>query len=229
MHDQPVSLIMKTSAVTVEVSASYEDARRALCDTATHLVPVLSGTRLIGVLTARDLLLPEVRSVADAMRVSLHVLHEDATVREALKLMVHSELTQIPVVNAAHDYMGIVSAVDLIKELPLEDVSAAPAKEETLVEIRSSDIQQLSEEDYRHALITAYRLYTAGEVSRIGQALLYADRHNLLLEKVFNIARRYLFAGQSLQEMSLLQRAIEEVRDFEEKTGHSRRIPTGRM
>lgn len=230
MYDQPIDRILNKNAATLEVTAGLDEAKRILQEQQLDALPILSGTRLVGVLSARDLLDSDVERVADAMRVNFEVVHGDATLRDVFNLITQSGVQVIPAVTADHDYLGVVNAVDLIREV--YDARATQGEgqgKSTLVEVRSADIPQPADGEYHRALLAAYSLYTSQDPNGIGQALLYSDRHRLLLHKAFDIARRYVFAGQDLQELTRLRRAIEDVRDFEEKTGQSRRIPGGRM
>lgn len=219
---------MKAVAATVEVTAELEQARNLMRRHELDCMPVLSGARLVGLLNARDLLAADIRGVADAMRVNIRVVHGDAVLRDVLEVFSQNGANMLPVVNVGHELLGVVTAADLVKVFGSSGTRRA-ANEPTLVEVRSADIHQPADDSYHRALLAAFRMHASQDPDGVAHALLYSDRRNLVLDKAFNIARRYVFAGQSPQELSRLRRAIEEVRDFDEKAGQSRRIPTGRM
>lgn len=230
MYQQAISQFMSASVQTISIEATLDEARRLMQAHGIARLPVLSGSRLVGMLYATDLLDTEAVSIADAMRMNFASLRQTETLRDALTTLLDSGDQALPVVDEDHHFLGAVTAMNVLKQI----VEPPPAvqessSQESLVEIRSQEVPQPSDEDFHRALLAAHHLHTTADPEALGRVLLYIDRRVLALDKLFNAARRYFYAGQSPQELTRVRRAIEEVRDFEEKAGQSRRIPAGRM
>lgn len=112
---------MKRHVKVVAPSASLRDAARRLSATRATALPVCEGTRLVGLLSARDLTVrataqgydPRTGTVREVMTRQLICAPEDADVNEATSLMRQYRLTTLPVVDRQRRLMGIVSWTDL--------------------------------------------------------------------------------------------------------------------
>lgn len=226
---QAIGQFMRTSVRTIAIDATLDEACALMRAHAIARLPVLSGQRLVGVLCATDLLGNDVASIADAMRMNFGSLRPSDDLNAAVKLVADGGLHGVPVIDEDHHFLGMVMLADLLKEISEPPAAQAPSNQESLVEIRSKDVSLPSDEDFHRALFAAHRLDTTDDPDALGRVLLYIDRRASLLDKVFNAVRRYFYAGQSPQELARVRSSIEEVRDFEEKAGRSRRIPGGRM
>lgn len=123
-----VSEHMATDLLTVEATAPLTDAVREMDERGVGAVLVLSGARLEGVFTERDVLRAVARGYADKPAVSdwmtrqPETIEPDDTTEHAAVLMIHGGFRHLPVVDAG-EVVGIVSIRDLMRSV-LDD--AAP-------------------------------------------------------------------------------------------------------
>jgi len=116
-------------------------------------MPVLDGTRIVGIVSSRDLLAASLSrvldieatrrreflrsvAVAEVMSQDLITLGRDATLREAAELMVRHKIGCIPVVASGAEFLGLVTETDLISAALLPAASGgalAKSKEETIM------------------------------------------------------------------------------------------------
>lgn len=135
--------VMTSNPRTVTGKDSVLDAARIMRDTDTGVVPVVNGKKIIGLVTDRDIV---VRAIADGkdlntcridevMSSSVHSVRDDASVREVFDLMSSAQIRRVPVVNASHELVGIVSMKDIATETnqesklgrTVEEISKGPA------------------------------------------------------------------------------------------------------
>jgi len=117
------------------------DAARIMAKRDTGVVPVVDGKKIVGLITARDIvvrLVAEGKDLAnakvnEAMTKSVRSVKEDTPIDEVLQLMSRAEIRRVPVVNANDEIVGIVSIGDLAVETnqdnkvgkTIEDISEA--------------------------------------------------------------------------------------------------------
>lgn len=121
--------VMRTELVTVEGSATLLEAAHAMSMHQAGSALVLEGGELVGVFTERDLMRAMAQSsTADAARVSQVsgwmtrspvTAGPDATVGEALDLMLSGGFRHLPVIDAGA-VVGVVSMRDLAKSISRE-------------------------------------------------------------------------------------------------------------
>lgn len=133
-RNEPVSHIMSTDLATVHLGNKLSEVHALLRQRKIHHVPVVSGTRFIGLLTASDLLrfswgdpyshdprevdvLLDTQSIRDAMQEDVRTILPTATVREAAQALVDGSFHSLPVVDARGDLVGMVTTTDLIRYL----------------------------------------------------------------------------------------------------------------
>ena len=106
-------------AVTLDTLLG-EAARRMTALNITNL-PVCDGPKLVGLITARDLIVraadegldPRTSTVREVMTRQVICVGEDQDTRRAAALMQHYNLFQLPVVNRQRHLVGIVYFSDL--------------------------------------------------------------------------------------------------------------------
>jgi acetoin utilization protein AcuB len=82
-----------------------------------HL-PVLDNSRLVGIISDRDVSETDCRTVADVMHTSVIVVNPDTPIEVAAELMVENKIGALPVVTTGGDELvGIVSQTDLFNIL----------------------------------------------------------------------------------------------------------------
>lgn len=180
--DTPITHIMVTDPVTVEVGQSISDVCRALSSERFHHLPVLQAGRLIGMVSVSDLLDHGLAS-ADAatteifdrsltirklMREDVITLGHRATVGEAARVLSAGGFHAVPVIDEAAHLRGLVTSTDLIAFIL--ETPPAPA----------------TGPDSENRVKT--------------------------LERVLKAAERYLHSGLAESEHARLERAIEAAR-----------------
>ena len=94
-------------------------------------IPVCDGTKLIGVITDRDITCRAVAvgktpanvPVSEVMTRDVHTIAEDDKLEEALELMEKKLVRRLPVVNDSGRIVGIVSQADLVAKAPMLKVA----------------------------------------------------------------------------------------------------------
>ena len=131
--DRKVRSVMATDVVTVDVAEPLSAVRRLLDDHAFHHVPVLDGDRLVGILSAVDLARVSLdrwvedgatrdawldrTAIRDVMTALPQVLHPDDSLRQAAGVLGDGAFHALPVVDAQHHLVGILTSTDLVRLL----------------------------------------------------------------------------------------------------------------
>jgi CBS domain-containing protein len=134
--DVPVSRLMTPDPVTVDVGETLAEARRAMTEGGFHHVPVVSGGRLVGLLSSTDLLrvaygYAAVPLQTDAagdgelgirtlMSRDLVYLRTDSTVARAVELLADRRFHSLPVVDEDGKLVGLVTTSDIVRFLVQE-------------------------------------------------------------------------------------------------------------
>ena len=124
--DTPVTRIMVTDPITVQVGQTISDVCRALSSDRFHHLPVLQAGRLIGMIGVSDLLEhglagAEATGIIDRNLTIRKLMHDDvitlshrATVGEAARLLSAGGFHAVPVIDEAEHLQGLVTSTDLI-------------------------------------------------------------------------------------------------------------------
>lgn len=132
--DAPIAALMRTDVITAPPDARLHDVRRLMIEHRIHHVPVVDGDRLLGLLSATDLLeiggaagagdpaevaafLDRRHPIAQAMRRDLVTIGPDRSVRHAAALLQGGTFHALPVVDPEGRLLGIVTAGDLLRVL----------------------------------------------------------------------------------------------------------------
>lgn len=135
--------VMTKSPRTVEENDNIREAATIMASEDTGVVPVVSGKKVIGLITDRDIVVRAVAEgkdcgstrVADAMTRNVRTVREDTPIDQVMQLMSSAQVRRVPVVGANDELVGIVSIGDLATETnkddkvgqTIENISAAPA------------------------------------------------------------------------------------------------------
>jgi len=132
--NEPISRIMSTSPVTVHVSDPISKVRQLIEEHAVHHVPVVSGDKLVGIISWSDLLrvsfgeygnqdgkrldtiLDHTYKMSDLMVSDPTTITVNGTVRDAARILAEGKFHALPVVDG-EKLAGIVTSTDLIKVL----------------------------------------------------------------------------------------------------------------
>lgn len=113
--------LLHTDLRTIGTTETLEDAARAFAGEVLGLLVVVEHDRLAGVLSERDVVRslgegddPADTHVFDVMTEDVVTIDVDASVREAIELMLEDEIRHLVVTRLDEPY-GIISARDLLK------------------------------------------------------------------------------------------------------------------
>ena len=132
-RNEPISKIMSTDVQTINTTQKVSDARKIMADGGFHHLPVVSGKKLVGLITASDILGISVEgvgsdqrsmdayidhqfSVEGVMKKDLRTIGEGGTIRQAADLLADGDLHALPVIDG-ENLVGIVTSTDLIRYL----------------------------------------------------------------------------------------------------------------
>ena len=135
---QRVSDFMTKNPDCVSETSSIKDAADIMKKSDTGVVPVVDGKKVVGLVTDRDIVVRGIAggkdigsmSVSDVMTRDVRTVGEDTTVDEVLKLMSGAQVRRVPVVNKAHEIVGIVSLGDIATESRESDNNLGKAIEQ---------------------------------------------------------------------------------------------------
>ncbi|MBI3976202.1 MAG: CBS domain-containing protein, partial [Armatimonadetes bacterium] len=108
---------MTSDVVTLGRESSVAAAMQAMLTHGVTGIPVVDGRRVVGIVTARDLLGQALyRLVGDVMTPDVATVGPDASIADAYHLMERRDVGRLPVVEGGH-LVGIVSRPDILREL----------------------------------------------------------------------------------------------------------------
>ncbi|MDP1827668.1 MAG: CBS domain-containing protein [Archangium sp.] len=121
---------MSLEIVTVPPELSLEAAHRIMLERSLRHLPVVSGQKLAGILSDRDLLLVIGRgrdgafvypkqTVGEVMSLSPISAGPSTSVAELAKAMLDAKIDAIPILTAQDVLIGLVTSTDLMKVLAL--------------------------------------------------------------------------------------------------------------
>lgn len=115
--------------IVAQTNDSVADAYELFGRFNLHHLPVVSGTKVVGIVSSTDLLeffasapLMDAADVPlqDVMTKNPHVVMKDTTIREVIRVLAHSTFRCVPVVTDAGDIWDILTTRDLVRLLELE-------------------------------------------------------------------------------------------------------------
>jgi CBS domain-containing protein len=160
-----VSEVMKTEVATLGVRDRLDLAEDVMRLGRIRHMPVLDGTRLVGIVSSRDLLAASLSKVldfqasdrrtflrsvevAEVMSHDLITVERSASLREVAALMVRHRIGCVPVVAADRTFLGLITETDLLTVALLAEPEgeASAAREETIVTEWKDRVQREIEE-----------------------------------------------------------------------------------
>lgn len=131
-----VADIMKREVITLSEEDNLSDLAHGMEEFRVRHIPVVNGTKLVGLISHRDLLrvsvsaletdrnaqqrdqrLKESTFAASVMTRNLQTVSSDTSLLQAARLMLAGKFGCLPVVNDEGDLIGIISEHDLLQEL----------------------------------------------------------------------------------------------------------------
>jgi CBS domain-containing protein len=135
-RNEPVSKIMSTGMITVHHGDPVSRVRELFQKHGIHHLPVVSGHKLLGIISFTDLMrvsfgdafnadtravdatLDHTMTIEQLMKKEPRCIRRDATVRDAAEILVGGEFHSVPVVDTdGTTLVGMVTSTDLIRHL----------------------------------------------------------------------------------------------------------------
>jgi CBS domain-containing protein len=130
-EQDPVSHVMTTNLKTVQLGQKLSDVRRMLTEHQIHHVPVVDGHKLVGLISATDMLRLNIAAancsfddildqhfiVGQIVQKKLVTIGIHETVRKAAQLLSDGMFHSLPVVDKDNNLVGIITSTDLIRYL----------------------------------------------------------------------------------------------------------------
>ena len=134
MRKQPISTVMTTDVVSIDLDQPLSEAYHALKGAPYHHIPVLDGDRPVGMISSTDVLrlvydvegssdkmltsmLDHQFTIEDAMTPELVTLPESATVHDAAELLADCRRHSVLIIDTVGLLVGIVTTTDLVRYL----------------------------------------------------------------------------------------------------------------
>jgi CBS domain-containing protein len=147
--------------LSLEESASCAEAARCMADHGIGSVGVRRGTRLVGLVTERDLLAalargqaPEATPIGQVMRADLPAVSQLATDRECAQLM-RSRHTRHLAVKEQDEIVGMISMLDLVDLVVEEKQGQVEELESYIRGGRALGLSQPTRTIFEHGVVTA--------------------------------------------------------------------------
>jgi len=132
--NESIDKVLTRAVMTTHVGQKLSDVRKVFAKEGFHHMPVVSGKKLIGLISASDILgisieglpsddrsmdayLDHQFSIKGIMQDQLQTLSLTATVADAAEALSEGSFHAIPVVNDAFELEGLVTSTDLIRYL----------------------------------------------------------------------------------------------------------------
>ena len=132
--NQKIDQILTREIVTVHLGQSVSDVRKIFATHGFHHVPVVSGKKLIGIVSASDILgisiegvgsdersmdayLDHQFSIEGLMKKDLKTLSTRSTIADAADVLSDGNFHAVPVVDQSDGLVGLVTSTDLIRFL----------------------------------------------------------------------------------------------------------------
>jgi CBS domain-containing protein len=148
--------------------------------------------------------------------------------------MIEAGVHAVPVVDEGNHVIGIVTTSDVIRSLlhgpPRRgELPVAPTAQPLPAEDAHEHVEyrrKPTDPEYATAMRTAEVLHVEARDPRfLGKAMLYLDQRRGLLERVLELADRFLRTGQDEHTHALLLKAIHAAKRAEEHATGQARVP----
>jgi CBS domain-containing protein len=123
--------VMTASPTCCKPTDKLDSVAKLMLDHDCGEIPVCDGTRLVGVITDRDIVCravaagknPAAFPVSDVMTRDVYTIAQDGKLENALELMETKLVRRLPVVDLSGKIVGIVSQADLVAKAPILKVA----------------------------------------------------------------------------------------------------------
>lgn len=126
-----IKAVMTASPTCCKPADKLDSVAKLMLDHDCGEIPVCDGTRLVGVITDRDIVCraiaagknPVAVAVSDVMTRDVYTIGQDDELEDALELMETKLVRRLPVVDFSGKIVGIVSEADLVAKAPILKVA----------------------------------------------------------------------------------------------------------
>jgi len=249
--EEPLSRVMTETVVVIDASRPVSEVLDCFFQYPIHHLPVVRNGKLAGMLSSADVMkleyfvpksttdrarfLDQHVTIEQLMRTPVVSLQPHVSVGEAAERMMEAGVHAVAIVDGTERVIGILTTSDVIQGL----LHGPPRRGGAEPESRSgqpfaSDSgkhravyrQKPSADEYHTATRTAEVLHVEERDPRhLGKALLYLDQRRDYLEKVLELADRFLLSGQEVQVHAQLLKAIHAAKRAEEHATGRARVP----
>jgi CBS domain-containing protein len=132
--NESIEKILTRDVTTAHTDQKVSDIRKLLAEGKFHHMPVVSGKRLVGLISASDILAISVEgvgsdvrsmdayldhqfSVEGLMKTDLRTLPEKSTIADAAEILSDGDFHAVPVIGDEGELVGLVTSTDLIRFL----------------------------------------------------------------------------------------------------------------
>ncbi|MAG32338.1 MAG: CBS domain-containing protein [Deltaproteobacteria bacterium] len=132
--NEKITKILTRGVVTTHVGEKVSDVRKLFAKNGFHHVPVVSGKKLVGLLSSTDILgisveglgsddrsmdayLDHQFSIEGLMQTDLQTLPLESTIADAADALSDGRFHAIPIIDADGSLLGLVTSTDLIRFL----------------------------------------------------------------------------------------------------------------
>ena len=219
---QHVDRVM-SAAFSIDVEESAGAMLRLFAEYPIHHLPVVSGRRVVGMLRSADVMKLEALrpktgtpsneylsqvGVAALMSKSVITIRPHELLIDAARLMASHGIHALPVVDSQEELLGIVTTTDIMTAT-LQPVAQTRVLPSTAAGARAIG---LSGPQFDQAIAAAKNAVAAGQDPQgIATALLYLQKRVVPLERLVQIADRYLRNGQEGSLQAEMRKAIVEL------------------
>ena len=248
--EEPVSRIMTETVVVIEADRPVSEVLDCFFQYPIHHLPVVRDGRLVGMLSSADVMklehfvpksaadrasyLDERLTIEQLMHRPVVSLRANVSLGDAAERLIESGVHAVPIVDDEDRVLGMVTTTDIMRSLlhgPPRKGSVPPprsteqpptddSREEPAYRRKPTD------GEFATAMSTALILHVEGRDPRhIGKTMLYLDQRRGYLEKVLELADRFLRTGQDEQTHALLLKAIHAAKRAEEHATGTARVP----
>lgn len=225
--NERVGRVMTESVLSVDVEELPSEVLRLFAGYPVHHLPVLSGQTVVGMLSSADVMkldafLPKGRVLPDGYldgRIRLTTLmsrpvitiESDEPLTEAARLMAVHGIHALPVVDGRKRLLGIITTTDIM-HAALQGPSRSGSSAVPGTCVVPGDLR-LTPDAFDQAVTAAKAAVESGQDSEnIAMAFLVLQHRLGALERVLQIADRYLNCGQERAQQIELSKAIMEAK-----------------
>lgn len=117
--------ILSSSVYSAQSTDSIAQAARSMADNDVGFLPVLEGSKLVGVVTDRDVAVRGVAAGIDPDSAVQRIMSTDVTsclasdaIEDVLEIMSNEQVRRLPVCNSSKEVIGIVALADAAQRDP---------------------------------------------------------------------------------------------------------------